>query len=271
MDIKEVKENRKMEELSNAWQKLCKDQAIISAAVQYKKSQEIIVQKTENELTSLSYGIKLINKKVFENLNKYHEVEDEMNTLIEKYKNNLVEFGEYYDTQIASGYIKVLEEEIKQCKMYKQIYLLHEEEKTAIEKVDNSDDDIREKICNIEDEVSKSELKIRRLKPSIRKKVLEKETEMYKLLESKQQEIQKTTVKGPRIINKATRFFFGKINPYKMIQRNVFSNLKNRLDIYENSEERKNASKVNDKYKEGSILETIDEITKEETNGGENV
>ena len=271
MEKIEVNEKQKIEELSSAWEKLCRDQAIISAAVQYKKSQEIINEKTENESSSLSYGIMLVNKKVLDNLEKYKDVENEMNTLLENYKKNLIECSEYHDTHIAMGYVKVLVEEIKQCRLYKQIYYLQEDEKIAIEKVDNSDDIIREKICNIEDEISSSELKIRRLKPSIRKKILDKENEMFKVMESEHQEIQKDTIKGPRIFNRATRFFLGKINPYKMIQKNVFNNLKNRIELYENSEERNTIKKANEKYKEESIIKTIDEITKKTDDGEENV
>lgn len=264
MDDKEIKVNNKIEELSSAWEKLCINQAIISVAIQYKKSQEIINQKEENESTSLSYGIKLVNKKVFENLDKYQEIEQELKNLLDSYKSDLIEISEYHDTQIAAGFVKVLEEEIKQCRMYKEIYYLQQEEISAIEKADNSDDEIREKICNIEDELNKSELKIRRLKPTLRKRAKEKEEELFRALEAEEQEIRKDPIKGPRIFNKATRFFMGKINPYKTIQKNVFNNLKNRIDKYENSEERKNVKKANAKYKEASIIKTINEITKEE-------
>ena len=82
MDNKEIDENKKIEDLSNAWQKLCVNQAIISVAIQYKKSQEIINQKEENENSSLSYGIQLINKKVLENLDKYlHKMQYIFNTV----------------------------------------------------------------------------------------------------------------------------------------------------------------------------------------------
>ena len=264
MDNKEIDENKKIEDLSNAWQKLCVNQAIISVAIQYKKSQEIINQKEENENSSLSYGIQLINKKVLENLDKYREVGEELNDLLKNYKDDLTEIGEYHDTQIALGYVKVMEEEIKQCKLYKKIYYLKQEEKVAIEKADNSDDEIKEKICNIEDEINKSELRVRRIKPTIRKRVQDKETDVFRALESEEQEVSKEPIKGPRVFNKATRFFMGRINPYKTIKKNVFNNLRNRIEKYENSEERKNIKRVNEKYKEENIIETIAETTKEE-------
>ena len=149
MDKKEIKENKKIENLSGAWKKLCVNQAIISIAIQFKKSQEIVVQKVENENSSLSYGIKLINKKVFEKLDKYKEVEDEFTGLLNRYRMALVEISEHHDTQIALAYTKVLEEELKQCDMYKKTVYLQAEEQVAIGKADNSDDEIRERICNI--------------------------------------------------------------------------------------------------------------------------
>ena len=88
MSENEIKENKKIEELTSAWEKLLKDQAIISAAIQYKKSQETINQKIENENAAISSGLKIINKKVIENMNKYTEVENEFTSLIEQYKNN---------------------------------------------------------------------------------------------------------------------------------------------------------------------------------------
>ena len=49
MENKEIIENQKLANLSKQFEKLAKDQAIISAAIQYKKSQEIIDQKLKNE------------------------------------------------------------------------------------------------------------------------------------------------------------------------------------------------------------------------------
>ena len=47
-------------------------------------------QKEENENSSLSYGIQLINKKVLENLDKYREVGEELNDLLKNYKDFLL-------------------------------------------------------------------------------------------------------------------------------------------------------------------------------------
>lgn len=261
MSENEIKENKKIEELTSAWEKLLKDQAIISAAIQYKKSQETINQKIENENAAISYGIKIINKKVIENMNNYTEVENEFTSLIEQYKNNLYGLCQYHDTQIVMGYIKIFEEELKQCRMYKEIFYLQEEENSAKKKLDNSDDEIREKICNIEDEISKSELKVRRIRPTLRKKILTKEQELISAMESEEKEIQKETIKGPRIFNKATKFFLGKINPTKLIQKNVFNGLKNRIDKF--NETKNTVKKANEKYKEENILETINKIAEE--------
>lgn len=261
MSENEIKENKKIEELTSAWKKLLKDQAIISAAIQYKKSQETINQKIENENAAISYGIKIINKKVIENMNKYTEVENEFTSLIEQYKNNLYGLCQYHDTQIVMGYTKIFEEELNQCRMYKEIFYLQEEENSAKKKLDNSDDEIREKICNIEDEISKSELKVRRIRPTLRKKILTKEQELISAMESEEKEIQKETIKGPRIFNKATKFFLGKINPTKLIQKNVFNGLKNRIDKFNETEN--TVKKANEKYKEENILETINKIAEE--------
>ena len=128
MENKEIIENQKLANLSKQFEKLAKDQAIISAAIQYKKSQEIIDQKLKNENAAISYGIKRINKKVIENLNKYEEVEKEYQEIIEKYKSDLEELAKYHDTQIALGYAKILEEELKQKDIYIQLYHARKEE-----------------------------------------------------------------------------------------------------------------------------------------------
>lgn len=263
MSKNEIKENKKIEDLTNAWEKLLKDQAIISAAIQYKKSQETINQKIENENAAISYGIKAINKKVIENMTKYTEVDNELKTLLDQYKNNLDELSQYHDTQIVMGYAKIYEEELKQCRMYKEIFYLQEEETNAKKKVDNSDDEIREKICDIEDEISKSDLKIRRLRPTLRKKIITKEQELMSAMESEEKEVQKETIKGPRIFNKATKFFLGKINPTKIIQKNVFNGLKNRIEKFNEMASEKSIKKSNEKYKEENIVETINKITEE--------
>lgn len=260
MENKEISKDKKVEELITKWKELSHDFAIISAAIQYKKSQEIITKKSENETMAMKYGINSINKKVLENLTKYAETEKELNELIEKYEFNLKELATYNDSLIVQGYVKVFEEEKKQSEMYKKIYYLIKEEENAKQKVDNSDDEIREEICNIEDELSKSELKVRRLKPTIKKKIEEKELNLMNAMESKEQQIQRD-VKGPKVFVKATKFFLGKINPHKMIEKNVFSNLRNRIEIYEN-EEKTNIRKPNKKYMEENILETLNEVDK---------
>ncbi len=250
-----------IEELSEKMKKLSKDQAIISSAVQYKKSQEIILKKLTNENVAIFYGISLINKKVIENLDKYTEVEKEFNELMKMYQENLEQLAKFHDTQIASEYTKIYKEEKKQVDIQKNIYYLIQKENKAKEKVDNSDDEIREQIYDLEEELSKIELKIRRLKPIIRKKVIEKEESLNKALESQETGIRKDKIKGPKIFSKATKFFMGKLKPYKIIERDIFKNLKNRLEEYENKE--KKSKKINQDYLEENIIETINKISEE--------
>ena len=263
MNSEKNNENNRIDELLDVWKKHCINQAIISIAILYKKSQEIISQKEEKEISSISYGIKMINKKVIENFEKYHEIENEYNELFSTYRKCLIELSQYHDTQIASYYLKILEEEIKQYKWFNEIYKLMQEELIAKEKADNSDDEIREKICDIEDEIGKSELKIRRLRPTIRKKIQDKSDELYKAIESEAQELRKEPIKGPRIINKATKFFMGRLSPYKTIKKNVFNNLRNRIETFENSENKKTVKKANEKYLEDNIIDLITQITNE--------
>jgi len=250
-----------IEELSEKIKKLSKNQAIISSAIQYKKSQEIILKKLTNENVAISYGISLINKKVIENLDKYAEVEKELKELMEKYQENLEQLAQFHDTQIASEYAKIYKDEKRQADIQKEIYYLTQKENKAKEKVDNSDDEIREQIYNLEEELSKIELRIRRLKPIIRKKIIDKEEELNKALESEEIGIQKNKIKGPRIFSKATKFFLGKLKPYKIIEKDVFKNLKNRLEAYENEE--KKSKKINEEYLEENIIETINKISEE--------
>ena len=257
MENKEIIENQKLANLSKQFEKLAKDQAIISAAIQYKKSQEIIDQKLKNENAAISYGIKRINKKVIENLNKYEEVEKEYKEIIEKYKSDLEELAKYHDTQIALGYAKILEEELKQKDIYIQLYHARKEEIIAKGRGDNSDDGISKNIYDMEEEISKSDLRIRRIRPTIRKKISEKQKELTSALETQEKEIQKESIKGPKIFDKATRFFLGKFNPTKQIQRNVFNNLKNRIKTYEES---KNERKIKEEYAEENIAKTLEKI-----------
>ena len=261
MENKVTNKDKKFEELSTRWQELSNNFAIISAAIQYKKSQEKISQKVDNENRAITYNINLINKKVLENPKKYAETEREMSELMDRYKTNLTNLAESLDSQIVQGYVKILEEENRQNEMHKQIYELLKEEKVVKKKLDNSDDDIREKICDIEDEISKSELKIRRYKPTIRKKIEEKENKIANAMESKEQQVQRD-VKTPKVFAKATRFFLGRINPHKMIEKNVFSSVKTRIEIYE-KEEKVNVKKPNPKYNIENILDTINEVSKD--------
>lgn len=257
MKKKEIIENEKLNNLSKQFEKLVQNQAVISAAIQYKKSQEIINEKMKNENAAISYGIKRINKKVMENMNKYTEIDKEYQEIIKKYQLYLDEVAEYYDSQIAMGYAKILEEELKQKDIYIQLYYEKKNEILAKQKADNSDDQISETIYNMEEELSKSDLKIRRIRPTIRKKIALKEEELALVMESKDKFIQKENIKGPKIFDKATRYFLGKLNPTKQIQKNVFNNLKSRIEIYEkNRIERK----IKNEYKEENIVKTLNQI-----------
>lgn len=267
MEKKEINNDKKVKELLEKWKELSKISIILLSAIQYKKSQEGIAQKVENESNAISYGIGNINRKVLENLKKYSDIEKEFTELMERYEGNLTELAESFDCSIVSDYTKILEEELKQIEMYGKIYALIKDETKAKIKADNSDDDIREEICNIEDEISKSEIRVRRLKPNVRKKVEDKATTLNKTMEKKEQQLQRD-VKGPRIFNKATKFFLGKINPYKMIEKNVFSNLKNRINEYE-AEEKNNIKKIDERYQENNIIETINKIAKDKAGGNE--
>lgn len=249
------KKDKKFEEIIDRWKELSYSTAIISAAIEYSKSKESVAKKVQNENIAITYGINAINKKVLENPQKYNNVENEFKELMDRYESNLVKLANYHDSNIVQGYTKILEEEKRQIEMYKEIYQLLKEEDIAREKADNSDDEIREKICDIEDELAKTEIKIRRLKPTIKKKCEEKERCINIAMESEAQEIQRE-IKGPRAFSKATKFFFGKINPYKMIQKNVFSNVLNRIEKFEQG---KNIKKTNENYLSEKLIETIND------------
>ena len=104
--------------------------------------------------------------------------------------------------------------------------------------------------------MNKSELRLRRLKPTIKKKSEEKMRCIETAMETESQEIQRD-IKGPRAFSKATKFFFGKINPYKMIQKNVFSNVINRIEKFEQG---KNIKKTNENYLSDNLIKTLNDV-----------
>lgn len=261
-DKKEKNNDNKIEMLEKNWLDLSYQSAIISSAIQYKKSQEAIAHKAENEENSMKFGINSINKKVLENKKKYASIDEEYNQIMNHYNENLEELASYHDSMIVHGYSKILAEEKKQMDMYKHIYYLLKEEKEAKKKLDNSDDEIREEICNLEDKISDSEVKVRRLRPTVRKKIFEKEELIGKAMEAKEQEIQIKTVKGPRVFANAKKIFLGKISPQKMIEKNVFSKVKLRINEYDENDKKK-VRRANEKYIPENIIETLKDITKE--------
>ena len=261
-DKKDTKNDNKIEMLEKNWLDLSYQSAIISSAIQYKKSQEAIAHKAENEENSMKFGINSINKKVLENKKKYAIIDEEYNKIMDHYNVNLEELANYHDSMIIHGYTKILAEEKKQMEMYKHIFYLLKEEKEAKKKLDNSDDEIREEICNLEDKITDSEVKIRRLRPTVRKKIAEKEEQIGKAMEAKEQEIQIKTVKGPRVFANAKKIFLGKISPQKMIEKNVFSKVRTRINEYDETDKKK-VRRPNEKYIPDNIIETLQDITKE--------
>lgn len=261
-DKKETNNDNKIEMLEKTWLDLSYQSAIISSAIQYKKSQEAIAHKAENEENSMKFGINSINKKVLENKKKYAVIDEEYNNIMNHYNDNLEELANYHDSMIVHGYTKILAEEKKQMDMYKHIYFLLKEENEAKKKLDNSDDEIREEICDLEDKITDSEVKIRRLRPTVRKKIAEKEDLIGKAMEAKEQEIQVKTVKGPRVFATAKKVFLGKISPQKMIEKNVFSKVRSRINEYDETDKKK-VRRANEKYIPDNIIETLQDITKE--------
>ena len=106
MEKKKIDKDTEVKELTSKWETLSRDSAIISAAIQYKKSKEIISKKLDNEKVAINYGINSVNKKVLENLKKYNEIENELKQIMEHYEKNLLELSSYYDCSIVINYAK---------------------------------------------------------------------------------------------------------------------------------------------------------------------
>ena len=256
--------NERNENLLLEWKELSKKQAIAYAVLQYRKSQELINQKFEKEEQSIICGIKSINKKVIEHINKYEEIKKELEEIKKRYIQNLADLAEFYDTQIVGSYIKILEEELKQKERYEKIYFLKQEETKAKKKVDNSDDEVREEICLIEDEINKGEAKVRRNRTLNKKKIQEKEVAILEAMEKSGTMVKKPDISGPKIFDKASKFFWGKINPTKIIKNNLLKDINMRLDEFDNQKDCIVIKSINQKYKKENIFATIEKITNEE-------
>lgn len=254
--------NKKFDKLVNEALLISKLSAIISSAYQYKNTQNIIESKTFNTENVIVYGINNINSKVLTNTKKFEDINNSKNELIEKYKLSLESLGTNYDNILTMEYIKLLEDELEQIEKSTEIYKLREEEISAKAKADNSDDEIAEEIYKKEDELAKSEAKSRRLKTTINAKIKEKHNSLINAMESEEKEIQ-TKIKGPQIFRGAKKFFFGKINPRKMIENNVFSDIRERIEKF-NNEDLADLKKSK-KYNKENLIMSIDEILEEKT------
>lgn len=259
-----MKENMKEEQGENKLNKLLekmidllKINTISVSALQLKNTEDIISEKIENEKNAIEYGINSINKNVLKNQKKYSNILEKENDLLDRYKKIIKDVAKYYDNNIFVENIKILNEELFQLEQNKKLIELKEKEAKAREKLDNSDDAIAEEVYDVEEEITKSQTKVKRLKTSLKNKIKDKETALFSAVETKEKELQKE-IKGPRVIKNATRFFMGKINPYKMIEKNVFKSLENRLNEYE--EEEKDILKKKIKYSAENIVSTINEL-----------
>ena len=241
---------------------LSKLNAIVSSAYQYKNTENIINNKTSSIENVIIYGINNINSQVLTNKKKFEDIEETKNELLSKYRDSLKELGTNYDNIITMGYIKLLEEDLVQLEKYREIYNLKRKEIKAKAKLDNSDDEIAEVIYEKEDEISKSEAKARRLKTTVNAKIKEKKQELDNAMESEEKEVQ-TKIKGPQIFKGAKKFFFGKINPRKMIENNVFSDIRERINNF--SEEKLKELKRSRKYNEENLIESVENLIEEKS------
>ena len=80
-------------------------------------------------------------------------------------------------------------------------------------------------------------------------------------MESKDNELQ-TKIKGPQIFKSAKKFFFSKINPQKVVENSVFSNIRDRIEEFK--KDLKNMRK-NQKYTKENLIEAVN-VTMEKSN-----
>jgi len=59
VEKKKIDKDTEVKELTSKWEVLSRDSAVISAAIQYKKSKEIISKKLDNEKVAINYGIQI--------------------------------------------------------------------------------------------------------------------------------------------------------------------------------------------------------------------
>lgn len=258
-----MKENRenllndKINKLMKKMLELLKVNSISLSALQIKNTESIIHEKLQNESNSIEYGINSINKNVLKNEKKYSNIFSDKENILEDYKALLYSASKYYDNAIFNEIIKILKEELQQLEQNKKLMILKDKESIAKEKADNSDDEIAEEIYSLEEDISKSETKVRRTKTLLNNKIKEKERALYLAIESKDKEIQRE-IKGPKVIKNATRFFMGKLNPAKMIEKNVFSGVKKRIEEFRVESEDIRTKKI--KYSEENIISTINDL-----------
>lgn len=247
--------DKEFNKLINDMLSLSKVSAIISSAYQYKTTEDTIASKTSNEENVIIFGINDINPKVMNNKKKFEIINQSKNDLLENYKDSLEKLGKNYDNIITMGYIKLLDEELEQIEKYTDIYKLRKKENRAKAKLDNSDDEIAEEIYKIEDELSKSESRARRIKTTINAKIKEKQNLLINAMESPEKQMQ-TTIKGTHIFKGAKKFFFGKLNPQKAIEKNVFSTIRERIEKFNNEDLA--AMKKSTKYTKDNLIDSVD-------------
>lgn len=81
-------------------------------------------------------------------------------------------------------------------------------------------------------------------------------------MESEEKEIQ-TKIKRPTFLLGAKRFFFGRFNPKKLIEKNVFSGFRERINKFK-EEELKNVKKSH-KFTSENVIEEINDISAKKT------
>ena len=243
-DIIKEKE-QEFSDLLNYMNKLSKLNAIISSAYQYKSTENTVINKTSNQENAIIYGINSVNSKILTNRKKYENINESKDEILNNYKESLEKLGRSYDNNITMEYIRLLEEEVEQVNLYRKIYQLKIKESIAKGKADNSDDDIAEDIYNLEDVLSKSESKTRRIKTSVNSKIKEKNSVLMDAMEFPEKDLQ-TKIKGPQIFKNA--------NPQKVVENSVFSNIRERIEEFKVELKK---IKKNNKFSEENLIQNV--------------
>lgn len=210
-----------------------------------KISEEVINIKLNNQLNSINASIIQINPRFNEKSKNYDKMKQQMLELLNDYECVLKQICNKYDEQIKKMILQKFDLETQLLKIINEIKSCQEKRKrknivnSVVDKLKRKSvkkelleqDSAQLEEIDYEGKIKNIQSKIRALNKKINSLNSEKSQKVFEAMEVGDKQLI-LEIKKPKNFKKVVKFFANRFNTYKVINKNVFEPLRQRIDEF---------------------------------------